>query len=307
MWVWSDAPGSPRASRIRAHLVGHPDPELDQVAGDPFTAGPDCRRFVFDERGFPVRTRPALEGEAPRDAYAWTYDARGRVIEERVDSRPFCDIDDFGDQGPCGEPDGQWDQVIHFTWRDSGDGGSIVRFESGEERSFDANGHLIRATDARGDVIVESSYVDGQRMLSRTPDQSSTFRYDGPRLTEMRMHLTSGAERLVLWDYDERGNLRGELIDGVPHVTITNTYRDGRLVAIEREYGPNTTGGPFELERRHDGNGLLVGESITEDHTRLIRDRRRVRDADGVPLEVSGGPDEDYRCLASLAPRFIQR
>lgn len=296
-WMWSDAPGSPRALRVRPDLLGSPEPDITLALGHPFfDHGPDCRRFAFDERGMPRRTIPAPGEQA--DAHEWAYDERGRVIEARIDRQPFCVANDFGDEAPCGTPDGEWDEVIAFAWSELADGGSIVRWPGGERR-FDASGRLVRAVSHDGQVT-ERAYREGRLTQVSSSERTMTFAYDAGHLTELRRQSSGGPDHVLRWERDPRGNAIGLIADGAEVATYDNRY-DGELLRAVCSDWPGRSPRVLEHTREHDARGLLVREVIGEPGLRVITELVWTRDARGVPASRNGA---DYRCLAPLADRF---
>lgn len=309
-WVWNAAPGSPWTLRVQPHQLPDPSPDLDLYVGHPFPDGPDCARLEFDARGLPLRTLPATE--QPKDMYAWTYDRRGRVVEERLDEVPFCPINDYGDEGPCGTPDGRWDRVTAYRWQDLANGGAIVRIDGGWEREYDARGRLIRVTPPGPDLRtsdvrkVAHEYRGALLAVTRTNAYTATFAYDAAgRVIEAR-RVSDAGTNTVVWAYDTSGNLT-RLGTGALAIDYANTYRDGRLVSV-RTSSSSMTPPLVEATREHDAHGLLVRLVTGDPGVRIMAEQRWSRDARGVPVGKSGGgPDEDYRCLATLADRFLRR
>jgi len=275
----------------------HPDFQQDCCWAHPFDHHvPDCERFEFDERGMPLRTRPQTNVE---DLYRYTY-AAGRVVSVEVDEVPFCVSNDFGDQSPCGVPDGAFDRAGPILWDD------------------------LRATVGRGEWIFDAR---GRLHEWRTPDGSGRNSFDGDRLSEQHRDTGSGMfttrfhygadGQLVLaersgtgrsdrfrWEYDARGwTTRRVFPTGV--VEYDNEYdAEGRLVRrtirpIESptQHGPTTT-----LLRRHDDHGLLVQQTREFDDRPGQAVTRWERDDDGVPLAVVfDGRRIDQSCLQHLA------
>jgi YD repeat-containing protein len=304
IWVWNHAPGSPWTLRVPAHVLPDPTPGLEIYVGYPFSHGPSCTEFELDHRGLPVRTRRTGHHQ---DVHAWTYDARGRVIEERVDKVPFCPINDYGTEGPCGEPDGTWDQTTRYRWRDLPSGGAIVDIDGGFQREYDARGRLVRSTpptrirttDVRE---VEHEYRGDRLVMTRTNVSTTTYTYDtAGRLVERQL-TRSGSTHATLWSYDTTGNLTQ--LGDQDGLTYANTYRHGRLVSIRTSSRGNIQMSPpiVEAIREHDARGLLVRLTTSAPGVHVMAEQRWTRDERGVPTAASGvGPDADYRCLAHLA------
>jgi YD repeat-containing protein len=314
-WVWNAAPGSPWTLRSQPHRLPDPTPDLDVYLGYPFTDEPDCAHLELDARGFPLRTLPRSASEGVEDIYEWTYDARGRVVEERVDDVPFCRINKYGDRGRCGVPDGTWDRVTAYRWDDLAGGGAIVRFGGGWEREYDARGRLVRMTPPGPDIRtadvrkVEHEYRGDLLLETRTNASTATFVYDtAGRVVERRTVSADGSSRgTAVWEYDAMGN-QTRLRTDAGSIEYANTYRDGRLVSVRTSSRANATPPVVETAREHDARGLLVRLVTSEPGVRVMAEQRWIRDERGVPVAKSGGgPDESYRCLARLADRFLPR
>lgn len=308
-WVWNAAPGSPWTLRVHAHLLPDPTPGLDVNVSHPFTDGPDCAHLELDARGFPLRTLPRSASERPEDIYAWTYDGRGRVVEERVDEVPFCPINDYGDEGPCGVPDGTWDRITAYHWQDLAGGGATLRVPGGWEREYDARGRLVRMTSPGPDVRtvdvrrVEHEYHNDRLVATRTNAWTATFAYDtAGRVVEKRFVRADGSSSNTVWMYDAMGN-----VTNAGFLEYANTYLDGRLVSVRTSSRANNmTPAIVETAREHDARGLVTRLATSEPGVRVMAEQRWIRDERGVPVARSGGgPDEDYRCLAHLAERFL--
>jgi YD repeat-containing protein len=307
-WQWNDAPGSPWTLRAPPHQLPDPEPGLDIYVGYPFSRGPNCTDLEFDKRGLPLRTRRT---DHHQEVYAWTYDVRGRVTEERVDKVPFCPINDYGTEGPCGDPDGTWDQITRYRWRDLPTGGAVVDIDGGYQREYDARARLVRSTpptrirttDVRE---VEHEYRGDLLVATRTNASTTTYTYDAAgRLVERQITRPGSAIHTTRWSYDPTGNLTriGDK-DDKDGLTYANTYRDGRLVSVRSSSSGNIRMSPpiVEAVREHDARGLLVRLATGEPGLPARAEQRWTRDERGVPTAASGGgPGADYRCLAHLA------
>ena len=293
-WVWSEAPGGPQTYATTPRLLSMPSPHLQQDCcfGDPFDAVPDCTRFEFDERGFPLRTRPAAQRE-PR--YRFTYEG-GRFVSSEVDELAWCDSIE-GDQVSCGAPDGVFDRtVMAIRWEG-------LRAAAGpNEWLFDTRGRLLAWRDSgegsgrntfTGDRLTEQAVVNGSDSFM------TRLHYDDAGQVVLAERASASATFELRWEYDAHGwTTRRVLPSGVTE--YDNTYdAEGRLVRRTERSALGSQ--PVTLRRRHDALGLVV-EEAAEVNGATVTTRQWERDEAGVPLSVvRHGERLDQRCFRHLA------
>jgi YD repeat-containing protein len=278
----------------------HPDLQQDCCWGHPFNHHvPDCARFEFDDQGMPLRTRQV--GEAT-DLFRFIYDA-GRVVAIEIDEVPSCVSNDFGDQSPCGVPDGNFDRMSPIRW----EGRRVTAGRA--EWLFDAEGRL-REWDT-GERSGRNTF-DGDYVSERIRDDgfgriTTRFHYDGDERLVLAERSFSDQTEQLRWEYDAHGwPTRRTFPSGV--VEYDNEY-DGDNRLVRREIrpieSPTLRGAPTTYLRRHDVNGLLVEEKREASGGSGGGTTVWERDNHGVPLAIiTDGHRIDQSCLEPLARHF---
>jgi len=302
-WVWSEAPGSPRVLALSPATMSMSNPDLEQDCcwGHPFDHGvPDCARFEFDQHGMPLATRATSEVE---EQYRYGYQA-GRVVTVEVDEVPFCVSNDFGDQSPCGVPDGTFDRSAAVSW----DG--LRMTAGGAEWRFDEESRLSewRTRDGfSGRNTFEGDHVSEQYQDNGSAPFTMRFSYDGEdHLVLAERSFADHVDRLR-WTYDAHGwPTRRVFPTGV--VEYDNEYDEGgQLVSrvIRPIESATQHGAPTTFLRRYDEHGLLVEEKREPNGIVGSASTRWERDERGVPRAVvQNGQRVDQSCLLPLARYF---
>ncbi|MDH5491377.1 MAG: hypothetical protein OEY14_05435 [Myxococcales bacterium] len=247
----------------------------------------------------PLRTRPLGEVE---DLFRFTYDA-GRVVAIEVDEVPFCVSNDFGDESPCGVPDGTFDRSTPIRW----DG---LRVTAGRgEWLFDAEGRLLewQTTNSSGRNTFETDHMVEQYQDNGVQSFTTRFHYNADRQLVLAERSSASESARFRWEYDAHGwPARRIFPSGV--VEYENEYdAAGRLVrrTIRPIESPTQRGAPATFRRRHDTNGLLVERRGEAESGGAAAMTRWERDSEGVPLAViTNGRRVDQSCLQELAHRF---